>query len=118
MALHIDGLQRATVFDKRHRLAVGTELWQERSPVALHELLLRKVSGIGKEFFLVILDLCPIHLPKSVALRSVDERTSVGGKTDVAFLLGGICNLFCRLIVCGGNEDIAMIDKGYLLARR
>ena len=73
MVLYIDRLQRTTIFDKRHRLTVRTELRHERGPVALHKLFLHQVAGIGKLFLLGIFDLCHIYLPKTVALRGVDE---------------------------------------------
>ena len=58
MALHVYGLQRTTILDKRHRLTVGAELWHKRRTVALHDLFLHQVAGIGKLFLLGIFDLC------------------------------------------------------------
>ncbi len=99
LRLHVHGLERATVFDICHGLAIWTvsrlHVYQRR----LHQLLLLELGGIGKLLLILVYDACLVDLPESATLRCVDEAAAVGRKVDVALLLWRVGDALSRGVV-------------------
>ena len=78
--------------------------------------LLYQVSGIGKEFLVLILQFGLINLPYATALSTIHQTAPVGTEIHAALLLWGVGNLFGGLILNRCHKDVATHDEGHLLA--
>ena len=116
LGLQIDDAQFGTVLEVSHLLAIGTVLWLQRSLVGLCQSLLYQVSGIGKEFLVLILQFGLINLPYATALSTIHQTAPVGTEIHAALLLWGVGNLFGGLILNRCHKDVATHDEGHLLA--
>ena len=115
LGLEVHDAQVATVLEEGDLLAVGTVLGLLAGLVGLRQPFLGQLRGVGKLLLVLVDDAGAVNLPHAVALGSVGDAASVGGKGKVALLLRGIGNLPGGLIVDGCHVDVAVHDKSYLL---
>ena len=115
LRLQIDDAKGGTVFIESHFLAVRTVGWILRSNVGLGKLLLFNIGAVSKVLFLLVLDLSLENLPYTIALRGIDQTSSIWGKAQVALLLRSIGDALGGLVFCRCNIYIAVHHESHLL---
>ncbi len=118
LGIYVDDAKLAAILQESHLLAVGAEHRLLSRFLALVQRLFHNVCGIGKRFFLVVLNLGGEELPQAVAFGVVHQRATVGRELHYALLRRSVGYTLGCLIFDRGDIYVATESESHLLAGR